>query len=361
MQDLSIQAPINPLGYGNASYNIILALSKQYNVALWPIGNIAFPSEDKNHHQIIKNCVDNQSSFNPDASSLRIWHQFEMAQHIGRGLHVGMPIFEMNRFDSREEHHLDSLDKIFVCSKWAENVIKDAWKPYGVNTHVVPLGVNRDIFHERKGIFLTDAPGPYRFLNIGKWEIRKGHDVLIEAFCRAFDKNDEVELWMMNHNPFLSEQQTKEWHSLYKNSKLGDKVKLIDRVKTNSEVADIMRNADCGVFPARAEGWNLELLEMMSCGKPVIATNYSAHTEFCSEANCNLIEVDGLEEAWDGIWFKGQGEWASLDNWSVDMLSSAMRKEFEAGRRVNAEGIETAKRFSWEASADAVKKGLDGS
>ena len=50
--------------------------------------------------------------------------------------------------------------------------------------------------------------------------------------------------------------------------------------------------ADCGLFPARAEGWNLELLEMMACGKQVIATNYSAHTEFCTKENSILIESD---------------------------------------------------------------------
>lgn len=359
MNNLNLQCPINPLGYGQASLNLLLSLSKLYNVALWPIGNIALPDNNKPIEARVKKAIDNQSVFDVDAPSLRIWHQFDMAQHIGSGQHVGMPIFELNKFDSREKHHLSSLDKIFVCSKWAADVVYDQLSnPHGSCTHVVPLGVDRSIFHERNNFFVTDAPTPYRFLNIGKWEIRKGHDIIIEAFCKAFDKSDNVELWMMNHNPFLSDAQTTEWQNLYKNSKLGDKVKFIDRVKTNQEVADIMRKADCGVFPARAEGWNLELLEMMSCGKPVIATNYSAHTEFCSEANCNLIEPAGLEEAWDGIWFKGQGEWAALDSGSTRMLSSYMRKEFEAGPRVNAAGIETAKQFSWGASADAVQKGL---
>ena len=56
-----------------------------------------------------------------------------------------------------------------------------------------------------------------------------------------------------------------------------------------------MAKTDCGVFPARAEGWNLELLEMMSCNKPVIATNYSAHTEFCDDKNCMLIDIEDME------------------------------------------------------------------
>ena len=39
-----------------------------------------------------------------------------------------------------------------------------------------------------------------------------------------------------------------------------------------------MAEAHCGVFPARSEGWNLGLVEMLSMGRHVIATDYSAHT-----------------------------------------------------------------------------------
>ena len=52
-----------------------------------------------------------------------------------------------------------------------------------------------------------------------------------------------------------------------------------------------MSQVDCGVFPSRAEGRNLELLEMMSAGKHVITTDYSAHTEFCTKDNAGLVPI----------------------------------------------------------------------
>ena len=73
-----------------------------------------------------------------------------------------------------------------------------------------------------------------------------------------------------------------------------------------------MSQADCGVFPAKAEGWNLDLLEMMSCGKSTIATNYSGHTEFCNKENCYLVDLPEMETAEDGKWFRGQGEWGKI-------------------------------------------------
>ena len=114
-----------------------------------------------------------------------------------------------------------------------------------------------------------------------------------------------------------------------------------------------MAQCDCGVFPARAEGWNLELLEMMSCGKQVIAKNYSAHSEFCNEKNCNLIEIDELEDAYDGKWFRGQGEWANLGEPQIEQLISHMQT-VHSTKSLNTEGIKTATRFSWENTAKEI-------
>ena len=81
-----------------------------------------------------------------------------------------------------------------------------------------------------------------------------------------------------------------------------------------------MRQVDVGVFPVRAEGWNLELLELLSCGKHVITTDYSGHTEFINNSNSRIIEIDKLETAQDGVWFHGTGEWAELGSRQKDQL-----------------------------------------
>ncbi len=352
MENLNVIAPINFLGYGNTGYELSLALSKLYKVALWPIGPI--DREIPEHVQpVIQEMINNQADFDVNAPSLKIWHQFDMAQSVGRGLRIGFPIFELNKFNEREMHQLRSLDRIFVCSHWAKEII--AKEVGNIETHVVPLGVDRSIFFDtpvRKDV------APYVFMNIGKWEIRKGHDILVTAFNNAFNKEDNVELWMMNHNPFLKPEQEKDWHDFYKHSKLWNKIKLLPRVNSQKDVSNLMRQAHCGVFPSRAEGFNLELLEMMSCGRPVITTDYSAHTEFANADNSNLIKISETEEAFDSIWFHGQGEWAKLGDTEIDKLSSLMIKCFKQGSVQNTAGVNTAARFSWDAAAEAVRKGL---
>ena len=121
-----------------------------------------------------------------------------LAEHVGRGKHVGFPIFELDRFEAGEIHHLKQLDAILVCSKWAAGVVASS----GINVPIVvaPLGVDRSVFHEAIGEGETRGParepGPTVFVNNGKWEWRKGHDFLLKAFCNAFTPSDNVVLKM---------------------------------------------------------------------------------------------------------------------------------------------------------------------
>jgi glycosyltransferase involved in cell wall biosynthesis len=124
-----------------------------------------------------------------------------------------------------------------------------------------------------------------------------------------------------------------------------------------------MSKVDCGVFPARAEGWNLELIELMAVGRQVITTNFSAHTEFCTAANSRLIDIKELEPANDGVWFDGtKGRWAKFDEDTQHDLVAHMRavhEEKQAGRLIlNKEGVETARRFTWDNTAKEILRNV---
>jgi glycosyltransferase involved in cell wall biosynthesis len=270
-------------------------------------------------------------------------------------MHVGFPIFELNKFTEEEKWSIKHNDRIFVCSEWAKQIVEHDTK---VNARVVPLGVDTDIFLPSESTRSQTI-----FFNCGKWEIRKGHDILVDCFNSAFGHEDNVELWMMCDNPFYSQEQQQEWINLYKNSNLGSKIRIIPRQKDHKGVYEIMKQADCGVFPSRAEGWNLELLEMMACGKHVIATDYSAHTEFCNSQNCRLVEIDSLELANDGIWFNGQGMWANIKNTQIEAIVDHMRDIHSIKQRgelgQNTDGILTARDLSWENSAEKFSDSLN--
>ena len=363
MKCLNLMAPINSLGYGVAGLNILKSLSQKYNISLFTIGPASCSTQEE--QELVSNAIKNSTLFAQefaDAPCLKVWHEFALAERIGKGPCFGFPFFELDQLDQRRINHLSSVDGIIVASHWAKEIIK-AHVPIPPLVGVAPLGVDTTIF----------THGPHTttdkcvFLNCGKWEKRKGHDLLLEMFRSAFPDEQDVELWMMSHNTFLAPgtpfaKQGKEWERYYQSDL---RVKLIGRVQTHKEVAAIMSQANCGVFPSRAEGWNLELLEMLSMGKPVIATNYSAHTEFCTKENSYLIDIENTELAKDDIFFDGSGgEWASLDGVPFDQGVEYLRSFYESWKKepqqVNMEGIETAKKFSWTNPTNRIEEIIDG-
>jgi glycosyltransferase involved in cell wall biosynthesis len=349
---INIVSPINQLGYGITGLNIVKSLSKITGISLWPIGQPQVTNQED--ADIISSVIKNGQFTKFDAPCIKIWHQNDMTQFAGYGKRIGFPIFELDKFNDLEKHHLNSLDKVFVCSEWAKNVVVNETILDDKNVHVIPLGVNTDIF----------KPSPYpnttttRFFNCGKWEIRKGHDVLVELFNEAFEDKDDVELILMCDNPFYSKEEQDKWEKLYLESKLGSKIRIIPRQSTQEEVYSIMAQTHCGVFPSRAEGWNLELLEMMACGKHVITTEYAAHTEFCNSNNAYLTKINSHELAKDGKWFYGQGNWAKIGQPEKSSMIEHMRLIHNMHKNntlsVNTSGIDTANTFTWSNSARKI-------
>ena len=350
MKNINVLAPINNLGYGVASTNICKALSKRgANVSLFPIGQPDFSSQEE--ADIIGPMIQAQGVFDHTAPCLKIWHEHLMGERVGSGKFVGFPFFELNSFDAPRKNHLSSCDEIIVASEWAREIVNREI-PSAV-VHTVPLGVDTSVF----ATATPPAFDKFIFFNCGKWEKRKGHDLLVHLFMEAFKNESDVELWMMCHNPFLSPEEEAQWKGLYRQD---PRVRFIDRVQTQTEVASIMNAVDCGIFPSRAEGWNLEILELMAAGKHIITTNYSAHTEFCDEKNSMLVTPTKNEKAVDGKFFNGFGEWASLEGLEEQFIAHMknIHKEWKEGgkqRINNEEGITTAKEFSWDATAKKIE------
>lgn len=350
--NINVISPINQLGYGITGLNIVKALSQQHTVSLFMIGQPQVTNQQDAN--IISSCIQNSHFFDSKAPCIKIWHQHDMAQFAGKGIRIGFPIFELDTFTKLEKHHLKSLDMIFVCSEWAKDIVLNNITFHDNLVKVIPLGVDRSIFKESS---MSDSRTT-KFFNCGKWEIRKGHDVLVHIFNEAFNEEDNVELIMMCENPFCSEQEQNEWINLYKRSKLGSKIHIVPRQNTQEEVYNIMSQAHCGIFLARAEGWNLELLEMMSCGKQVIATDYSAHKQFCNSNNSLLIPITETENAYDGKWFHGHGNWAKINDNAKGYAIQYMKKIHSLNQHgqlhSNSAGILTATEFSWNNTARKI-------
>lgn len=359
---INLNAPINTTtGYGITSTNVWRLLREKTDIALFPIGgNINLESRDL--ESITQNDVNN--SFVPVCKSnpcLKIWHQHDLFNRIGGGKYSALTFFELDSLQPNEVASLNHPDKILVASGWAKTILENHGIP-SENIGIVPLGVDLSVFNPENLKKATVNPelesngDKYVFINVGKWEVRKGHDLLVNVFNEAFTEKDNVELWMVNDNPFLNQQQINQWHQVYKSSKLGNKIKIFPRLNSHIELAAVMNKADCGIYLSRGEGWNNEVMETMALNKPVILTSYSAHTQYSTPHNSYLIDIDSTEPANDGIWFKGQGNWAKVGIPQIEQAIEYMREVKNNNIRTNKNGLKTAQKYTWQNTADTIWK-----
>jgi len=353
MNKINVFSPCCYTGYGVAGFNITVALIEEgINSYLFPIGPAIALNPEK--LSLVKKAYEQHIEYDHKAPCLKIWHAWDLSSRIGSGPYYVFPFFELDTLSKIEQHNLNSCDHLFVASNWAKQIAEK----HNVQTPitVVPLGVDTSIFNHRLCENVQPKPDKYVFSVIGKWEIRKGHDILLDIFEKAFPNNEDVELWVnaSSDSGYISKEEKNQWETMYQNHKMKDKIKLFPPLNNHHDMAQLLARIDCGLYISRAEGWNLELLETMAMGKPTIATNYSAHTEFCDTNNCFLIDIEETEPAHDGKYFQGQGNWAKLENKQIDQIIDYMRHVYKNDIKSNLAGIKTAEKFSWTNSAKAI-------
>lgn len=350
---INFNGPANPTGYGVASFNILKAMATKHDISFFPKGQPTVYTQSD--HDLLVRLINNQLTYDPYSPTIKIWHQFDLIEHIGRGAYFAYPFFELNTLSALEKIHLNTPDIICVSSNWAKEILQENNINKPIN--IIPLGVDTDIFNHTLTVKSNNEK--YIFLNIGKWEVRKGHDILLDIFRKAFPTEMDVELWILaseHTNSYSTESQLVEWKRKYS---IDTRVKLSSGVETQREIANIIANVSCGIFISRAEGWNLELLECMAMNKPVIATNYSAHKEFCTKDNCYLVDIHETEPAHDGKAFIGQGEWAKIGDYQIDQCIEHMRYMYRNRITTNTNGLITAQKLSWNNSADILSRCID--
>ena len=354
---LNLIAPICDTGYGTVGLNLLLALHRAgHEVALFPRGQI---EADNAHAGVIQAALARRARPGLEAPTVTLAQHAapDLLYRVGRGPHCPFIIFELDTFEPDDLYRLGGADRVLTCSRWGSEVLAKNGLP-AERLRVVPLGVDSGLFTHPPAA----KPRPddeTLFFGTGKFEFRKGYDFLSVVFNQAFTPDDPVRLVLHAWNAFLGDEYNQTWVDLFANTPMAKRVEISrERFETQAPLAGLMARADCGLFLSRAEGWNLGLLEMMALGKPVIATNYSGHTEFVNEQNCRLIDITETEPANDGLAFQGQGNWALLDTPQAQQAIAHLREVHavkQAGTLApNTAGIETAKQFSWDATAERL-------
>jgi glycosyltransferase involved in cell wall biosynthesis len=206
--------------------------------------------------------------------------------------------FETDRIPDSWLGWLGQYDEILVCAahnKWA--FVRSGVAPERIR--ILPQGVDTTLFSPM-GTKLDLPPalaGQFVFLSVFDWQVRKGWDVLLKAYCQEFAHGDNAGLLLKIsrlHGHSLESVLAQADGAL---AEIGQSlasrpdIVLFENLFAPSEMAALYRSAQAFVLASRGEGWGRPYLEAMACGLPTIGTTGSGNEEFMSAENSFLVDT----------------------------------------------------------------------
>jgi glycosyltransferase involved in cell wall biosynthesis len=251
---------------------------------------------------------------------------------------------------------LRTMDEVWTPSSWGRGILVDN----GLDAEkvgVVPEGVDVETFSPGEGE--REEGRPFRFLFVGKWEARKGVELLVEAFCEEFRADEPVELVLHGWNPYLPSFDLDEHVRRVVGERRAAPV-TASHPLTEDALVRLYNSCDAFVLPTRAEGWGLPVTEAMACGLPVIVTDYSAPAEYLSDDCAYLIPVEKLVPVRDHYFFPSGdalGVWAQPD---AGRLRGLMRHVYENPEEAREKGRRAralvCARLTWDHAAATARR-----
>lgn len=352
---LTFNFPINSTSLGASAFHILENVEDKYN--LFPLGGGVDISSFEPCANELKTKIQESmrlglENHSIEDTSIRLWHHFASMERISKR-QLLYTFHEVDGLTKVERNALNQQEAIIVPCEFN----KEVFLRHGVTkpVHVVPLGVDRSVFYPLQKY--ANKQGPFIFVMGGKFEARKFHLEILQAFMATFANNPMVKLRCCISNRFVDMKMIMQLiHEKIFRGQPPSNVEFIDWLPTERHYADFLSHADCLVSPSRGESCNLPLLQALSCGLNVVTNADHAHKDYITADNAVVIPNEGQSVAKDDVFFRNDnttntGTWFNV---SVNSIASGMIEAFKRGHSVNINGVETSKRYSWKTTAKDI-------
>jgi len=193
-----------------------------------------------------------------------------------------------------------------------------------VPIEVIPESVDTSIFNDQpndKDLDI-DLP-PFCFITVGQWGTigmdRKNIEGIIRVFKEAFkDHPDKEKIGLVLKVNSISNSYMDETYTLNRIKSITreydefPKITLIHGHMTDYELSKLYKDSriKAGIFLTHGEGWGLSIADFAACSKPIIASNWSAHTEFLNLGKWIKIPCEIKESGIENDLFAKGNRWA---------------------------------------------------
>lgn len=244
----------------------------------------------------------------------------QVKNHTSLGVLVGFPKNSL-ALGTRYKVIYSMYEADDIPFSWKSNVAtaNEVWVPsrfcaevfgrYNKRVRIVPWGIDTGVF--RPGRREGDV-GEYVFGAVGVQSPRKGTDVMIDAFNRAFGGREGVRLIIKTRDtrqipPFSNPM-----------------IDVIDSDWPEERLAQFYRDIDCLVECSRGEGIGMPPLQAVFSGTPALVTDWSGMRDYINGVGVWGVRIKGLSKAHNigaesANWAEPDaGHLAELMQWAVD-------------------------------------------
>lgn len=274
---------------------------------------------------------------------------------------IGRTTFETDALPPGWRERCNAMDQVWVPSTFN----REAFARAGVDEHrlrVMPEGLDTRRFKPGLAPLPLPRRRRFNFLSIFDWIDRKGPDVLLRAYLRAFRADDDVALILKIHkfDDPATDLEERLVYAIEREAGVpleqAPPILLLRGLLPAADMPRLYAAADAFVLPSRGEGWGRPYMEAAACQLPVLATRWSGQTDFLNEGNSFLIDIEGVVPVprdSDRDIYIGQG-WAEP---SVEHLAQSMRQVVADPAAARARAVQARREMVelWDSSVLAPR------
>lgn len=345
---INFSCPINPLSFGNVSYNMLRELFKlNINTCLFPIGNKIDISTFNSITPDMKNWLEKSFegriiNLSAESPSVRMWHLNGSESRVGKN-QILYTFYECNEPTKQEVSLCKAQDKTIFSSSHAADVFKSSGCD---NVEYIPIGFDEDFYETGKEYFKDRV----HFGLIGKFEKRKHTAKLLKLWAQKYGDNNEYQLTCCINNPFFKEDQMKAAINNALEGKQYKNINFLPFLKTNSEMNELYNSIDINLAGmSGAEGWNIPAFNSACLGKWSIVLNSTSHKDWARADNSIIVEPSGKESIVDGMFFSENSPFnqGTMDTFTDEQFYDACERAINVSKDKNQKGVELREEFTY--------------
>jgi len=189
---------------------------------------------------------------------------------------------------------IENADAVFVLNELTKANILENLTVDEKKVVLIDNGVNTDVYNILTETLKDEAKAEYGlqskkvFVQVGSVCDRKNQLGALKLLCPIMIENKDVAFCYAGG--IISAEYQDSILNFAKENGIENQVKYIGEIQPGAELNKVYNMAEAMIFPSKAEGFSLVILEAMSAGVPVVINN---NLEFKLSEKCLKFDNDG--------------------------------------------------------------------